>query len=256
MYYLDRQQGERFHDWAHRVFRRYNRIRRHYVKKHKIDLDRELYFEMYGNSSLYGNQINYNKCLNNARSHLENTHPFMVKIVKNDEYPRSKVLVQQYIEDIKQYKVLKSLNMNFNICYWHIDRKCNFFASDCEHCYNNCCVKCQREDPVRYVPINEKLLAFFPYISYSTIVKCKSTLKQKMCPQCLKIDFLARIIQYYWRQYKNKQQRWQDGVIYEFIDKMINYNINKGALFHALTISKAMDLKTVTKMQSVMNVYK
>ena len=261
MYYLDRQQGERFHNWAHRVFNRYEQIREPLVKKYKVRLDRYIIIEkcvtvercyLYGK---YETPYNFSKCLNLARSKLERNYPLMSKIVKNDEYPRSIVLVQQYIEDIKQYEVLKALDIKFSDkCYMHNDR--NFFADHCKH-NSKSCVKCLVPDPVMNdISINKKLKAFFPNISFSTVVKCKSTLNKEMCHKCLKTDFPARVIQYYWRQYKNKHQKWQDRVIYEFVNKMINYNINKGGLFHALTISKMMDVKTVSKMQSVINVYK
>ena len=50
-------------------------------------------------------------------------------------------------------------------------------------------------------------------------------------------------------------------VIYNFIDKIICHPIltrnltNKGALMHAFTESKYINLQTVTKMQNVINVY-
>ena len=45
MYYLDRQQDEKFHDWAHRAFNRYKQIRESLVKKYKVRLDRYILIE-------------------------------------------------------------------------------------------------------------------------------------------------------------------------------------------------------------------
>ena len=76
------------------------------------------------------------------------------------------------------------------------------------------------------------------------------------CINCIHLDFSARLFQYIWRQYKNKQYEWKDEIIYRFINNfIINNNINKNALFQAFSNSKDFDCTTMSKMQNVLKVY-
>ncbi len=264
MYYLERQQGEKFHNWARRVHTRHTQIRNEIYDDHKYNLKWYLFLEKTSKRS-NGTSYDYTDCLNRARALNKENYPIHDKIIENEEYPRSIIKVQQYIKAIQDFDLLTELrymNHYCDICEFEISTN-NFFSDQCTRCNTEHCAKCEMVIGVNWTPFHvprimcQIMFKLFPHISFTAYMECKKKVSYKdWCEHCIEIDFSARIMQYYWRQYKNKQQRWQDGVIYEFIDKMINYNINKGALFHALTISKAMDLKTVIKMQSVMNVYK
>ena len=75
------------------------------------------------------------------------------------------------------------------------------------------------------------------------------------CVECVHFDFSARLFQHVWKQYKNKHYKWKNEIIHKFISNMINYNMNKNALFQVLSSSKEFDYKLISKMQSVMKVY-
>ena len=103
---------------------------------------------------------------------------------------------------------------------------------------------------------NVRMSGILPEIGFQTYINSKNNISyRKWCNCCIKVDLAARVFQYYWRNYKNKQKNWSNKVIYEFINKMINYNCNKEALLHALTESNKFDVQTVAKMQNIINVY-
>ena len=191
---------------------------------------------------------------------ISKEYPLTKKIITNTKFPRSIIAVKKYVNYIKEYELLKELRPN-NI---HECSYCgggsgmdNFFSDLCKDCKDDSCVKCKIDLLCDSIPLD--LDGNIPIIFRHA---CKifgknkyRQLYQKWCYQCTNKDLSTRLIQYYWKQYKNKQKNWQNKVIYEFTNKIINYNCNKGALFHALSDSNKIDVQTVAKMQSVINIY-
>ena len=105
MYYLDRQQDEKFHDWTHRVFNKYNQIRELLVKKHRF------LFNYYLLKSPIGTTSNYFDDLDNAELKLKEDYPIMERIIENEVFPKSISKVKQYIENIKDYELSTKMNM-------------------------------------------------------------------------------------------------------------------------------------------------
>src|SRR5438034_436032 len=110
MYYLERRQNKKFHDWARRVYNQQCSI------------------------------------INKLPENCDIEYPLTKKIITNTKFPRSIIAVKKYVNYIKEYELLKELRPN-NI---HECSYCgggsgmdNFFSDICKNCEDFSCVKCK-----------------------------------------------------------------------------------------------------------------
>ena len=191
--------------------------------------------------------INWRERINTIYSRIHNS-PQWTNFCDSICYPRSRKHVNTFIEEINNFYDYGFNKPSFSIlckrCH-SFSYNTNFFSDFCDFCEQNLCKFCENNfifQGIWSISLNH----------YLTL---------PICSFCAQNDYNVRIIQRFWRRYKNRQQKWKMEVIYNFIDKIIHHPVvthnltNKGALTHALSESNYFDLQLVTKMQNVINVF-
>src|SRR5215469_12071553 len=134
MYYLNRQQGEKFYVWARRVFQRMNEIR--YENKDIIsDFSMDTWIPT--DEENYTDEVSLFKEL----------YPKLFYFVVNNAFPRSIIIVQEFVNHIRDYEEFFAVNPDFYECpICDYDSTYNFFSDLCIWCAyeDNICKKCNK----------------------------------------------------------------------------------------------------------------
>jgi hypothetical protein len=164
------------------------------------------------------------------------------------------------IRFIKRYENIVPIKPKFKTCKYCCKLVTNFFSDYHSNCEPSC-KKCGKASfTIRFIAthplsVTNLLGTLFGTISAGPINRFNYY--QNWCSKCALYDFAIRIIQCKWREYKNRQRSWKHKTIERFVSKMVKYNNNETALCQALiSSSRVFDVKTVAKMQSVINIYK
>ena len=99
MYYLDRKENERFHDWAYRVYSKHLTIGDKFIKKYKNRINRFIIAECEDSKQNH-------EPIGEVYKKLVKSISYAGNFIDNLSYPRSISAVKKYIENIKEYELL------------------------------------------------------------------------------------------------------------------------------------------------------
>jgi len=210
MYYLERRQNEKFHDWARRVYDRHQKVRTEIIEN--INDEATWYIDRIMVSNWY-NRPGYNTdqiliAEKKAYQKIKRKYPFTKNFIDISNYPRSILTVKRYTVNIKEYELVKELKPYSRKCDYcgYRTRIDNLFSDVCKKCRTVNCIKCEKTiyRDIFFlnfnIIFNARMSDILPENGFQTYIKSKNNISyRKWCNCCIKVDLGARVIQYFWK---------------------------------------------------------